>query len=364
MEGPGAARLALATWLGVDPGALRDLPDGAIEALVRLTATVPRPGADERRGASAARAAPGDRDREGMGRDLAAEERDIAADRRDRRADEHTRLAEGIDRTADRRAATDRQTAKDLRSSAAWGRAEAAEQREQAARGVSGEGGTAGTARDAAAELLDREAAADDDAADRSDRALELGAAGRRARAESARAETESDRTQASMDRRIAAGDRLQAARDRATSGTDELTGAHRRGAGMAAIQAEIDRARRTGLGCVAAYVDVDGLKAANDALGHAAGDALIVAVVDSLRASLRSYDVITRVGGDEFVCVLPDISLTITRERFEAASASLAAAIPGSSITVGFAEFQPGDTADDLVQRADGALLRTRGRR
>jgi GGDEF domain-containing protein len=110
-------------------------------------------------------------------------------------------------------------------------------------------------------------------------------------------------------------------AKDREDSGTDELTGVSRRGAGLAAIGREINRVQRVGGELVAAYVDVDGLKATNDTRGHAAGDALLIAVADSLRACLRSYDVITRVGGDEFVCALPGIAVDQARRRFEAVS-------------------------------------------
>jgi predicted signal transduction protein with EAL and GGDEF domain len=60
------------------------------------------------------------------------------------------------------------------------------------------------------------------------------------------------------------------------------------------------------GEGLVVAFVDVDGLKRVNDTEGHLAGDALLIAVADSLRACLRSYDLVMRFGGDEFVCALP----------------------------------------------------------
>jgi diguanylate cyclase (GGDEF)-like protein len=113
----------------------------------------------------------------------------------------------------------------------------------------------------------------------------------------------------------------------------------------------------------VAAFVDVDGLKAEN-VRGHAAGDTMLVAVADSLRACLRSYDVITRVGGDEFVCVLSGIAVEHARPRFEAASAKLAAGCPGASITFGFAQLRAGESADDLIQRADEEVLRARSRR
>ena len=172
------------------------------------------------------------------------------------------------------------------------------------------------------------------------------------------------DRAQGSHDRRIAAADRAQAAKDREDSGTDELTGVSRRGAGLAAIAREINRAQRDSGELVAAYVDVDGLKATNDGQGHAEGDALLIAVADSLRTTLRSYDVITRVGGDEFVCVLPGISVEHAKQRFEAVSTRLRADRSGASITVGLARLQTGDSTEDLIQRADDEVSTARKRR
>ena len=142
------------------------------------------------------------------------------------------------------------------------------------------------------------------------------------------------------------------------------MSGASRRGAGLAAIGREISRQQRVSGELVAAYVDVDGLKTTNDATGHAAGDILLVAVAGSLRACLRTYDLITRVGGDEFVCALPGIGIENARRRFEAVSAMLATELPGASITVGFARLQDGDSTDDLIQRADDDVSRARRRR
>jgi diguanylate cyclase (GGDEF)-like protein len=217
-----------------------------------------------------------------------------------------------LDRTAGDRAATDRQRAADEGVLAASGRAEAADSRVRA--------------------INDRKVAAE-------------------------------DRAQAINDRKIAAEDRAQAAKDREDSGTDELTGTSRRGAGLAAIGREINRAQRVSGELVAAYVDVDGLKATNDSTGHAAGDTLLISVADCLRACLRSYDVITRVGGDEFVCVLPGITVENAHLRFVAVSAMLAASREGASITVGFAKLQAGDAADDLIQRADDEVSLARRR-
>jgi predicted signal transduction protein with EAL and GGDEF domain len=106
------------------------------------------------------------------------------------------------------------------------------------------------------------------------------------------------DRLAAANDRRQAALERQAAARERALADYDELSGALRRGAGLLALQHEIDRCPSTGEPLVLGFLDVDGLKSVNDTQGHAAGDSLLRHVVGSLRASLRSYDIVVRFGG------------------------------------------------------------------
>jgi diguanylate cyclase (GGDEF)-like protein len=156
----------------------------------------------------------------------------------------------------------------------------------------------------------------------------------------------------------VAAHDRAQSALDRQASEIDELTHVQRRGAGLEHLQREIDRARRASEGLVVAFVDVDGLKQVNDSQGHIAGDALLVAVADSLRSCLRSYDLVMRFGGDEFVCALPHTDVEQTRRRFTEVSSTLAAAPTHGSITVGFAQLTGGDSPQDLIERADADLL------
>ena len=137
----------------------------------------------------------------------------------------------------------------------------------------------------------------------------------------------------------------------------DELTGALRRGAGLAALQREMDRSRRVpGKGLVVIFIDVDGLKAVNDRDGHAAGDERLRETVAALRERLRSYDLVVRYGGDEFLCVLTDSS-AIDAERTAASLRDQVTRRTGGGISVGIAELTAGDSVDALVERADAAL-------
>jgi diguanylate cyclase (GGDEF)-like protein len=171
------------------------------------------------------------------------------------------------------------------------------------------------------------------------------------------------DRVHAGEDRRLAAADRAQAQEERQADEVDMLTGARRRRPGLADLQRDIDRARRGNGRLIVAYVDVDGLKKTNDSKGHHAGDVMLRHVVDVVQLNLRSYESIVRLGGDEFVCTMSDTTIENVRQRFDEISAELTLTPNDGSITVGFAELAQGDTAMDLVDRADNGLIATRDR-
>jgi diguanylate cyclase (GGDEF)-like protein len=142
---------------------------------------------------------------------------------------------------------------------------------------------------------------------------------------------------------------------------TDDLTGALRRTAGLAALQREIDRSRRVGgRGIAVMFLDVDSLKQVNDTDGHAAGDRVLVEVVAAIRERVRSYDLVIRYGGDEFLCALVDVAP-------EDAARTLAdirrqyAARTGHTVSVGMTTVGDADTADSVVARADAALYAER---
>ena len=173
------------------------------------------------------------------------------------------------------------------------------------------------------------------------------------------------DREAAVRDRAKAAQDRLHARADRealalalALSETDPLTRARTRAAGLADLDREVERCKRTNVPLVVAYVDVIGLKALNDTRGHAAGDALLRRAVSLIRDHVRPYDLIVRLGGDEFLCAMPNMTLRDARDRFRAISAAMSGPKDPPAIRTGFAELKPGEPAATLIERADDDLV------
>ena len=143
----------------------------------------------------------------------------------------------------------------------------------------------------------------------------------------------------------------------------DELTGVLNRSAGFAALGRDLDRCRRAGRRFVIGYLDVDGLKEPNGTAGPRAGDELLRKVTAALRATLRSYDVIMRLGGDEFLFSLPGADMA-TAEAFLRANefgVILAEESNGGSASIGFAELGGDDTLDEIISRAETELARNR---
>jgi diguanylate cyclase (GGDEF)-like protein len=115
--------------------------------------------------------------------------------------------------------------------------------------------------------------------------------------------------------------------------------------------------------------LDLDGFKGVNDRFGHAAGDAVLVAVADRLRASVRDADFVCRIGGDEFVILLPNITdgeaaavarriISRVSEPFEFAPTARI----GASIGLASAP-RDGVTADELLSAADRAMYEAKRR-
>lgn len=151
--------------------------------------------------------------------------------------------------------------------------------------------------------------------------------------------------------------DRGASALDRDFAAFDGLTGVYLRQTGLDLLTHAVERSRRARAPLVVAFVDVDHLRLVNDTRSHAAGDALLVEVARTLRAELRSYDLVLRYGGDECGCAVSGLSLGPVATRFVLLGIALGHGEHPGSVTVGLAELQDGDSAHDVVARADAAL-------
>ena len=88
---------------------------------------------------------------------------------------------------------------------------------------------------------------------------------------------------------------------------TDFLTGILNRRALMEAASMELDRLARTGRPFTVLYMDLDDFKTVNDTAGHEAGDSLLTKFATVLKLQLRGIDIVARMGGDEFIVILPE---------------------------------------------------------
>lgn len=145
----------------------------------------------------------------------------------------------------------------------------------------------------------------------------------------------------------------------------DPLTGLANRGSLEIGLANAVQRASRDESQLAIIFIDLDGFKAINDTLGHAAGDSVLIEVARRLRSRLRGSDLIARIGGDEFVVVLEKIQdakavESVARKLLGDLAAdyslpNLQSTISGS---IGASIF-PGDGQDGdlLLERADVAM-------
>jgi diguanylate cyclase (GGDEF)-like protein len=167
-------------------------------------------------------------------------------------------------------------------------------------------------------------------------------------------------REAAAADRDLAALSRHQAALERTAAYTDQLTGAWGKADGMLAIDREIDRSRRLGSDLVVGFVRVMGLGLVNETEGRLAGDYLLQNLMSGLQASLRSYDVLFRFGGDEFVFSMAGADIRVAATRFAKMQGAFGRA-RNDKVRGGFAELKDGDTSELLIERAAADLTAIR---
>ena len=156
---------------------------------------------------------------------------------------------------------------------------------------------------------------------------------------------------------------------------TDALTGLANRRHATETLATEIERARRYHRPLGVVLFDLDHFKKVNDDYGHEAGDAVLRAFGDVLRASARGTDVVARWGGEEFLAILHEATLEATVAFAERVRAALSATSPLARFVDGrdppvvtvsagatTLSHRDGDDADALVRRADEALYSAKG--
>jgi diguanylate cyclase (GGDEF)-like protein len=143
---------------------------------------------------------------------------------------------------------------------------------------------------------------------------------------------------------------------------TDPLTGLSNRRRFLAALDRELDRARRTSASVMVALLDLDGFKALNDTHGHLAGDTALQQVGRRLLDRLRASDVLARFGGDEFAVLLPETGPDAPAVLRRLARLTISLPPHGSRLSVAVswgAASSPADGTDaqDLLRTADARL-------
>lgn len=144
----------------------------------------------------------------------------------------------------------------------------------------------------------------------------------------------------------------------------DALTGLYNRRFVMTQLGALISGARRHGRPLSVAMIDIDRFKAFNDSYGHAVGDRVLQAVAGALHHRMRAEDYLGRLGGEEFLALLPDTDEDAAGPMAERLRATVdAVRVPTSSgmlsvtVSLGWATWDGDEDVDSLVNRADEAL-------
>ncbi|MCC7360495.1 MAG: diguanylate cyclase [Anaerolineales bacterium] len=150
----------------------------------------------------------------------------------------------------------------------------------------------------------------------------------------------------------------------------DGLTGLFNRRYLEETLERELQRAARKGSPLSVIMLDIDHFKPFNDSYGHVAGDALLRAVGNYLRAGIRGGDMACRYGGEEFIIILPEATQEISRQRAEALRAGIHALrtpyggqlLEPVTVSLGVATFpEHGSNSAVLINAADSALYQAK---
>jgi diguanylate cyclase (GGDEF)-like protein len=140
----------------------------------------------------------------------------------------------------------------------------------------------------------------------------------------------------------------------------DSLTGAYNRRYAEQRLITEIDRARRYRLPLTVILFDLDDFKQVNDEYGHAAGDCVLKVFAERLSKSTRGSDMAARYGGDEFLTLLPECQpddVQYVLKRLDGLEVQVGEAMRSISYSAGWADYLPGESAEELLKRVDAEL-------
>jgi diguanylate cyclase (GGDEF)-like protein len=157
-----------------------------------------------------------------------------------------------------------------------------------------------------------------------------------------------------------------QARRLERSARTDSLTGLYNSRRLMEDLPDEVARSRRLGSPLSLAYADLDNFKKINDQNGHKAGDDTLRRFGNLLLETARRTDRCYRIGGDEFVIVMPGTNskgAADLLDRIRASSCQEPVALEryGAGVSVGVVELRNGETSEDLIRRADHQMYQSK---
>jgi len=144
----------------------------------------------------------------------------------------------------------------------------------------------------------------------------------------------------------------------------DALTGIYNRKHFYELAAVNIERALRLNQSIYTAMLDLDYFKSVNDDYGHAAGDMVIRETAAIIRHTIRSYDLVGRYGGEEFVLLITDLNEAMAHNLMERIRENIEHSIlnyEGNEIkitcSIGLAKFEEGDTLESSINKADKAM-------
>ncbi|MCX8075586.1 MAG: diguanylate cyclase [Aquificaceae bacterium] len=141
----------------------------------------------------------------------------------------------------------------------------------------------------------------------------------------------------------------------------DKLTGLYNRWYAEDFFEKEFARMNRQSLSISLIMLDVDNFKKINDTYGHNVGDEVLRSLAGIIRKSVRSYDLVVRWGGEEFLVLLPDTdaqeAVSIAERVRSSVEAFSMEGIPKFTVSIGVTSYRVEDTVESFIERADNAL-------